>query len=100
MSAPSIVPAPAPEPTRPLTAGSAAGMTEKAIIADAANAAICAPRAIARRPRALPNMHISPARVAGWGYPTDHWATNSVVIAQHTLIPDLASTFHKCRQGL
>jgi len=49
-------------PTRPLGAGSAAGMTEKAIIADAANAAICAPRAIARRRRALPNMPKPQAR--------------------------------------
>ena len=56
MRAPSIVPAPAPDPTRPLTAGSAAGMTEKAIIADAANATICTPRTIAHRPRALQNM--------------------------------------------
>jgi len=37
-------------------------MTEKAIIADTANAAICAPRAIARRPRALPNMYRPPIR--------------------------------------
>jgi hypothetical protein len=37
-------------------------MTEKAIIADAANAAICATRAAARRPRALPNMRKSQPR--------------------------------------
>jgi len=52
------VPVPLPAPTRPLASGasSAAGMTEGAIIADAANAAICAARAIARRRRARPNM--------------------------------------------
>src|SRR5262245_25802213 len=60
-----MVPEPAPVPTRrPLAAGSAASATaERTIIADAATPAICAARAIARRPRASRSME-SPTRRA------------------------------------